>query len=165
MVEGDDYDVSAFGETDSIVDGAVAAAAGVGSAVDVDQHGTALAVAEAGGPDVEVEAVFAVGGVFFVEGREGGAAGAGVDGLRGLGAEGEGVSYAGPGDGFGGGLESGFGGVVAVGDALEDVDSTVEIAFPEVVVAVGEIWAQVVRGAIAARVESWSISRRVMFME
>jgi len=68
VVEGDDYDVSAFDEADSVVDGAVAATAGVGSAVDVDEDGTALAVAEAGGPDVEVEAVFAVDGALFVEG-------------------------------------------------------------------------------------------------
>ena len=68
MVEGDDYDVSAFGEADAIVYRAVAAAGGVGSAVDVDQDRTVFAVTEAGGPDIEVEAVLAVDGGWFVEG-------------------------------------------------------------------------------------------------
>ena len=71
VVEGDDYDVSAPDEVDPVVDRAVAAAGGVGSAVDVDEDGTLSAVAESGCPDVEVEAVLAVDGVFFVEGREG----------------------------------------------------------------------------------------------
>ena len=92
VVEGDDDDVSAFGEADAIVDRTVAAAGGVGPAVDVDEDRTVFAVAEAGSPDVEVEAVLAVDGVCFVEGREGGAALAGMDGLRSLGTEGQSVA-------------------------------------------------------------------------
>jgi hypothetical protein len=46
MVEGDDYDVSALDEVDAVVDRSVAAAGGVGSAVDVDEDGTLSTVAE-----------------------------------------------------------------------------------------------------------------------
>ncbi len=60
--------------------------------MDVDEDGTLSAIAQGWCPDVEVEAVLAVEGVFFVEGREGGAAAAGVDGLWGLWAEGDGVA-------------------------------------------------------------------------
>ena len=68
MVECNDYDVSALDEVDAIVDRAVATAGGVGSAVDVDEDGTLFAVAEGRGPNIEVQAVFAVDGIFFVEG-------------------------------------------------------------------------------------------------
>ena len=68
MVESDDYDVSALDEVDAVVDRAVAAAGGVGSAVDVDEDGTLSTIAEGWGPNVEVQAVFAVEGIFFVEG-------------------------------------------------------------------------------------------------
>jgi hypothetical protein len=40
------YDVSALDEVDAVVDRAVAAAGGVGSAVDVDEDGTLSTVAE-----------------------------------------------------------------------------------------------------------------------
>ena len=54
--------------------------------------------------------------------------GAGVDGLRGLRAEGEGVADAGPGRGLCGGHEPAPGGVGAVGDAFEDVDAVLDEA-------------------------------------
>jgi hypothetical protein len=67
MVEGDDDGVAATGETEAFVDGAVGGAGGVGSAVDVDEDGTLAIVVDAGGPEVEVEAVFGVDWVGLVE--------------------------------------------------------------------------------------------------
>ena len=128
MVEGDDYDVSAPDEVDPVVDRSVAAAGGVGSTVDVDEDGTLSAVAESRCPDVEVKAVLAVDGVFFVEGREGRATAPGVDGLWGLRAEGDGVADSLPWLGFDRRLEAGFGGVFAVWDAFEDFNAVVDEA-------------------------------------
>jgi hypothetical protein len=88
MVESDDDRISTTGEPNAIVDRPIGGAGGVGSAVDVDQN-RAFAVIEGRSPDVEVEAVFAVDRVGFVERSEGGATLPHVNRLRGLGTEGE----------------------------------------------------------------------------
>jgi hypothetical protein len=128
VVEGDDYGVAAAGETEAIVDGAVGGAGGVGSAVNVDEYGTFAVVVDAGGPDVEVEAVLGVRGVRLVERSEGGAAFAVVDGLRSLRAEAENFTHAGPWFGGFGGSEASCGGVGTVRDAFENVDALIDEA-------------------------------------
>jgi len=125
VVEGDDYRVAATGETDTVVDGAIGGAGGVGSAVDVDEDRTLAIVVDAGCPDVEVKAVFGVDGVRLVEWSEGGAAFAIVNWLRRLRAKGESVADTGPWLGRSGGGEASGRGVGAVGDALEDEDALI----------------------------------------
>jgi hypothetical protein len=122
VVESDDDYVSAAGQTDAIVDGTIGGAGGVGSAVDVDED-WALAIVESGCPEIEMETVFGVDGIGFIERGEGGAALPGMDGLRGLRAEGHAVADTGPRLGRDWWSEASGGRVGAVRNAFEDEDS------------------------------------------
>jgi hypothetical protein len=96
VVESDDDRITTTGEANPVVDRAIGGAGRISPAVDVDQNG-AFPVIESGSPDVEVETVFTVDRVGFVERSEGGATLPHVNRLRGLGTEGETIADTCPG--------------------------------------------------------------------
>jgi hypothetical protein len=128
VVDGDDHDIAAMHEAGSVVEVAVDGSVVVGAAVKIDKDGALAVVAQAGGPDVEVETIFALRAQFA--GNAGGESRVGARGtqLRShVGEEGA-VEYIAPGRGRGGGFEARHCCVGTVGDGLEDIDAVEESA-------------------------------------
>ena len=67
VVQRDNDNIAAMDEVDAVIDRPVAAARGVGPAVNVDHDGTLAVVVQSCSPDIEMKAVLAVDGLYFIE--------------------------------------------------------------------------------------------------
>jgi len=59
MIQRDENDIAPVAEVHTVVERVVSRAAAVGAAVNVNHHRPLAAIAQAWGPDIEIEAVFA----------------------------------------------------------------------------------------------------------